>query len=60
MAATNSSMVMVSQSPEKNYERKSIAITAYAPFSAWEEVFPDKAMTVDAVDRLVHRSTILG
>ena len=40
-------------------ERKSIAITANAPFSAWDEVFPDKAMTVAAVDRLVHHSTIL-
>ena len=43
----------------ERYERKSIAITANAPFSAWEEVFPDKAMTVAAVDRLVHHSTIL-
>ena len=43
----------------ERYERKSIAITANAPFSAWDEVFPDKAMTVAAVDRLVHHSTIL-
>ena len=43
----------------ERYERKSLAITANAPFSAWEEVFPDKAMTVAAVDRLVHHSTIL-
>lgn len=43
----------------ERYERKSIAITANAPFSAWEEVFPDQAMTVAAVDRLVHHSTIL-
>jgi DNA replication protein DnaC len=38
----------------ERYERKSIAITANAPFSAWDGVFPDKAMTVAAVDRLVH------
>jgi len=43
----------------ERYERKSIAITANAPFSEWEQVFPDKAMTVAAVDRLVHHATIL-
>lgn len=43
----------------ERYERRSIAITANAPFSAWDEVFPDKAMTVAAVDRLVHHATIL-
>jgi len=43
----------------ERYERKSIAITANAPFSAWDEVFPDKAMTLAAVDRLVHHATIL-
>lgn len=25
----------------------------------WDEVFPDKAMTLAAVDRLVHHATIL-
>jgi hypothetical protein len=43
----------------ERYERKSIAITANAPFSAWDAVFPDKAMTVAALDRLVHHATIL-
>jgi DNA replication protein DnaC len=43
----------------ERYERKSIAITANAPFSAWNEVFSDKAMTVAAIDRLVHHSTIM-
>lgn len=43
----------------ERYERKSIAITANAPFSSWDEVFPDKAMTIAAVDRLVHHATIL-
>jgi DNA replication protein DnaC len=43
----------------ERYERKSIAITANAPFSAWDQVFPDKAMTLAAVDRLVHHATIL-
>ena len=44
----------------ERYERKSIAITANTPFSQWGEVFVDAAMTVAAVDRLVHHSTILG
>jgi DNA replication protein DnaC len=43
----------------ERYERKSIAITANTPFSEWGEVFVDAAMTVAAVDRLVHHSTIL-
>ena len=41
------------------YERKSIAITANQPFSAWDSLFPDAAMTLAAVDRLVHHATIL-
>lgn len=43
----------------ERYERKSLAITANTPFSQWGEVFADTAMTVAAVDRLVHRATIL-
>lgn len=43
----------------ERYERKSIAITANTPFSQWGEVFVDAAMTLAAVDRLVHHSTIL-
>jgi DNA replication protein DnaC len=41
------------------YERKSLAITANTPFSQWGEVFVEPAMTLAAVDRLVHHSTIL-
>jgi DNA replication protein DnaC len=43
----------------ERYERKSIALTANQPFSAWESIFPDAAMTLAAVDRLVHHATIL-
>ncbi len=43
----------------ERYERKSIALTANTPFSQWGEVFVDTAMTLAAVDRLVHHSTIL-
>ena len=41
------------------YERHSIAITANQPFSAWDQVFPDPAMTVAAIDRMVHHATII-
>ncbi len=41
------------------YERHSIAITANQPFSAWDQVFTDPAMTVAAIDRLVHHATII-
>ncbi len=40
------------------YERKSIMITANRPFSGWDDVFPDKAMGIAAIDRLVHHATI--
>jgi len=43
----------------ERYEHKSLAITANAPFSQWGEVFVEPAMTLAAVDRLVHHSTIL-
>jgi DNA replication protein DnaC len=43
----------------ERYERKSLAVTANTPFSQWGEVFADAAMTVAAVDRLVHRAAIL-
>jgi len=42
----------------ERYERKSLALTANQPFSGWDQVFPDAAMTLAAVDRLVHHSTI--
>ena len=42
----------------ERYERRSILITANQPFSGWNNVFPDPGMTVAAIDRLVHHSTI--
>lgn len=42
----------------ERYERRSLLITANQPFSAWDSVFPDPAMTVAAIDRLVHHATI--
>jgi DNA replication protein DnaC len=40
------------------YERRSLLITANQPFGAWGKIFPDQAMTLAAVDRLVHHATI--
>src|SRR5271157_1639707 len=40
------------------YERRSMLITANQPFKQWGDVFPDPAMTVAAIDRLVHHSVI--
>ena len=41
------------------YERRSVLITANQPFGEWNRIFPDAAMTLAAVDRLVHHATIL-
>jgi len=41
------------------YERRSLLVTANQPFGEWGRVFPDQAMTLAAVDRLVHHATIL-
>lgn len=43
----------------ERYEHKSLAVTANTPFSQWGDVFVEPAMTLAAVDRLVHHSTIL-
>ena len=40
------------------YELRSMLITANQPFGQWDKIFPDPAMTLAAVDRLVHHSTI--
>lgn len=40
------------------YERRSMLITANQPFGEWGKIFQDTAMTLAAVDRLVHHATI--
>ena len=35
-----------------------MAITANQSFGEWNNVFPDKAVTLAAIDRLVHHSII--
>jgi DNA replication protein DnaC len=41
------------------YERLSLLITVNQPFGEWGKVFSDHAMTLAAIDRLVHHATIL-
>lgn len=43
----------------ERYERRSLILTCNQPFSEWGQIFPDPAMTVAAIDRLVHHATIL-
>ena len=40
------------------YENRSLLVIANEPFSAWGKIFGSDAMTLAAVDRLVHRSHI--
>jgi DNA replication protein DnaC len=40
------------------YERRSMLVTANQPFGEWGKVFPDPAMTLAAIDRLVHHAAI--
>ena len=34
-------------------------ITTNQPFGEWAKIFPDPAMTLASIDRLVHHATIL-
>jgi DNA replication protein DnaC len=43
----------------ERYERRSLIITCNQPFGEWGQIFPDPAITVAAIDRLVHHATIL-
>jgi len=43
----------------ERYERRSLVVTCNQPFGEWDKIFPDPAMTVAAIDRLVHHATIL-
>lgn len=40
------------------YERRLMLITANQPFGEWGRIFPDQAMALAAIDRLVHHATI--
>jgi DNA replication protein DnaC len=40
------------------YERRSLLITANQSFADWSQIVPDPAMTIAAIDRLVHHAVI--
>jgi DNA replication protein DnaC len=40
------------------YEQRSLIVTSNHPFGDWNQIFGDQAMTIAAIDRLVHHSTI--
>ncbi len=40
------------------YENRSLLVTANQPFGEWGSIFPEQAMTLAAIDRLVHRASI--
>ena len=40
------------------YERRSLLVTANQPFGEWGKIFPDPAITLAVVDRLVHHAII--
>ena len=49
-------------SGSRGVARKSILavnIAADQPFGEWSKIFPDPAMTLASIDRLVHHATIL-
>ena len=44
----------------RRYQTRSLAVAANQRSRAWNRVFPHPAVTVAAIDRLVHHATILG
>jgi DNA replication protein DnaC len=42
------------------YESGSMIITSNLAFSEWSQIFPDNMMTVAAVDRIIHHSTVIN
>ena len=40
------------------YEQRSLLITANQPFGQWDKIFPNPAMTVAAIDRLVPMANV--
>lgn len=44
----------------ERYENKSLIITCNQPFGEWDSIFADAAMTIAAIDRIVHHATIIN
>jgi DNA replication protein DnaC len=47
------------QAATDRYESGSMIITSNLAFSEWGQIFPDNMMTVAAVDRVIHHSTVI-
>ncbi len=41
------------------YETGSLIVTSNQPFAEWDRIFPDRMITVAAVDRLIHHASII-
>lgn len=50
---------MLFQLTARRHAYRSIAIAANQPLSGWDQILPDKAMTVAAIDRPIHHAAIL-
>lgn len=44
----------------RRYQNKPTIITTNKPFAEWNEIFPNASCVVSLIDRLVHRSEIIG
>jgi len=44
---------------DHRYESGSLIITSNQPFSQWDQLFEDNMMTIAAIDRIVHHSTVI-
>lgn len=44
---------------DHRYESGSLIITSNQPFSQWDQLFDDNMMTIAAIDRIVHHSTVI-
>ena len=42
----------------ERYESGSMIVTSNQPFSEWDKIFATNSMTIAAIDRLIHHSTI--
>ncbi|MGA9042295.1 MAG: IS21-like element helper ATPase IstB [Terriglobales bacterium] len=59
VSKTSSQMHVLFELITHRYETASLIITSNQPFSQWDSLFETSAMTVAAIDRLVHHATII-
>ena len=44
----------------RRYQQKAIVLTTTKPFQEWNEVFPSTGCLVSLIDRLIHKSELVG